>query len=121
MRDGMIALTSNTSIGSVPQKFEGEELMPHLTVKLWPGKTEQQKKKLGKEIVKAVTSTLSCAEESISVGIQEVKANDWTEQVYKPDILAKRDTKYLNIKSQDTNASALCPAGRTGKSGQRES
>ena len=25
---------------------------------------------------------------------EEVKAKDWTEQVYKPDILAKRDTIY---------------------------
>jgi len=33
-------------------------------------------------------------EESVSVGIEEVKAKHWTEQVYKPDILAKRDTIY---------------------------
>jgi len=68
--------------------------MPHVIVKLWPGKSEQQKKKLADEITKAVISTLHYGEESVSVGIEEIKAKDWTEQVYKPDILAKRDTIY---------------------------
>jgi 4-oxalocrotonate tautomerase len=28
--------------------------MPHVVVKLWPGKSEQQKKKLAQEVTKAV-------------------------------------------------------------------
>jgi 4-oxalocrotonate tautomerase len=68
--------------------------MPHVIVKLWPGKSEQQKEKLAEGITKAVMSTLNYGEESVSVGIEEVKAKDCTEQVYKPDILAKRDTLY---------------------------
>ena len=68
--------------------------MPLVIVKLWPGKSEQQKKKLAAEITQAVMSTLHYGEESVSVGIEEVKAADWTEQVYKPDIIAKRGTIY---------------------------
>jgi len=68
--------------------------MPHVIVKLWPGKSEQKKKKLAAEITEAVMSTLHYGEESVSVGIEEVKAADWTEQVYKPDIIAKRGTIY---------------------------
>ena len=68
--------------------------MPHVIVKLWPGKSEQQKKKLAAEITQAVMSTLHYGEESVSVEIEEVKAADWTEQVYKPDIIAKRGTIY---------------------------
>ena len=68
--------------------------MPHVIVKLWPGKSEQQKKKLTTEITKAVMSTLHYGEEAVSVGMEEVKARDWTEKVYKPDILAKHDTIY---------------------------
>jgi len=68
--------------------------MPHVIVKLWPGKSEQQKKKLAAEITQAVMSTLHYGEESVSVGIEEVKAADWTEQVYKPDIIAKGGTIY---------------------------
>ena len=68
--------------------------MPHVIVKLWPGKSEQQKKKLAKEVTKAVMSTLNYGEESVSVGIEEVKPQDWTDQVYNQDILGKRDTIY---------------------------
>jgi 4-oxalocrotonate tautomerase len=68
--------------------------MPHVIVKLWPGKSEQQKKKLAEEVTKAVMSTLNYGEESVSVGIEEVKPQDWTDQVYKPDILGKREIIY---------------------------
>jgi len=68
--------------------------MPHVIVKLWPGKSEQQKKKLAAEITKAVMSTLHYGEESVSVAMEEVKPRDWTEKVYKPDILAKRHSLY---------------------------
>jgi 4-oxalocrotonate tautomerase len=39
-------------------------------------------------------STLNYGEESVSVGIEEVKPQDWTDQVYNQDILGKRDTIY---------------------------
>jgi 4-oxalocrotonate tautomerase len=39
-------------------------------------------------------ATLHYGEESVSVAMEEVKAADWTEKVYKPDILAKHDTLY---------------------------
>ena len=68
--------------------------MPHVIVKLWPGKSEQQKKKLAQGLMNVVMSTLNYGEESVSVGIEEVDAQDWTEKVYKPDILGKSDTIY---------------------------
>ena len=68
--------------------------MPHVIVKLWPGKSEQQKKKLAEEVTRAVMSTPNYGEESVSVGIEEVKPQDWTDQVYKPDFLGKWETIY---------------------------
>jgi 4-oxalocrotonate tautomerase len=68
--------------------------MPHVIVKLWPGKSEQQKKKLAVEITKAIMATLKYGEESVSVGIEEVNSQDWTDKVYKPDILGKADAIY---------------------------
>ena len=50
--------------------------MPHVIVKLWPGKSEQQKKKLAAELTKAATSMLHYGAESVSVGIEEVPARD---------------------------------------------
>jgi 4-oxalocrotonate tautomerase len=68
--------------------------MPHVIVKLWPGKPEQQKKKLAVEITKAVMTTLNYGEDSVSVGFEEVESKDWTEKVYEPDILGKPATIY---------------------------
>jgi 4-oxalocrotonate tautomerase len=70
--------------------------MPHVIVKLWPGKSEQQKKRLALEITQAVMATLSSGEESVSVGIEEVDAKDWMEKVYNPEIRAKPNTIYKN-------------------------
>ena len=61
--------------------------MPHVIVKLWPGKSEQQKTRLAEEIAKDVMDVLKYGEEAVSVAIEEVKPQDWAEKVYKPDIL----------------------------------
>jgi phenylpyruvate tautomerase PptA (4-oxalocrotonate tautomerase family) len=50
--------------------------MPHVTVKLWPGKSEQQKARLSVAIVKDVMNVLNYGEESVSVAIEEVKPED---------------------------------------------
>ena len=39
-------------------------------------------------------NTLSYGEESVSVAIEEIDPKDWTEQVYKPDILGRPDRIY---------------------------
>ncbi len=61
--------------------------MPHVIVKLWPGRSEQQKVRLSEKIVRDVVDTLEIGEESVSVAIEEIKPEDWKEKVYKPDIL----------------------------------
>ena len=50
--------------------------MPHVVVKLWPGKSEQQKARLAAEIVKDVMKVLNYGEESVSVAIEEVSPDD---------------------------------------------
>jgi 4-oxalocrotonate tautomerase len=61
--------------------------MPHVIVKLWPGKSEQQKVRLTEEIIKDAMKVLSYREESFSVAIEEVEPRDWAEKVYRPDIV----------------------------------
>jgi 4-oxalocrotonate tautomerase len=68
--------------------------MPHVIVKLWPGKSKQQKVRLAEEIAKDVMDVLNYGPESVSVGIEEVKPQDWAEKVYKPDILDKPEKLY---------------------------
>ena len=61
--------------------------MPHVIVKLWPGESERQKQKLAEGITKAVMTSLGYGEESVSVSLDEVPSGEWTEKVYKPDII----------------------------------
>jgi 4-oxalocrotonate tautomerase len=68
--------------------------MPHVIVKLWPGKSEEQKSRLAEAITKDVMRVLRYGEESVSVAMEEVKSQDWTDKVYKPDIKEKWDKVY---------------------------
>jgi 4-oxalocrotonate tautomerase len=68
--------------------------MPHVIVKLYAGRSEQEKARLAGEITKAVTSVLQYGEDSVSVDIQDIQPAGWVEKVYKPDILVKEDTLY---------------------------
>ena len=68
--------------------------MPHIIVKLYPGRSEEQKIQLADEIVKNVVSIAKCLEKSVSVAFEEIEEKDWAEKVYQPDILDKKDTLY---------------------------
>lgn len=68
--------------------------MPHIIVKMYPGRTEEQKRNLVERIAEAVMDTIKAPDESISVGIEEIAPELWEETVLKPDILGKKDTLY---------------------------
>ena len=68
--------------------------MSHVIVKLWPGKSEQQKNRLAEAIIKNVMDILHYGEESVSVAMEEVKSQDWIEKVYRPDIRNQWDKLY---------------------------
>jgi 4-oxalocrotonate tautomerase len=63
--------------------------MPHVIVKLWPGKSDAQKRELSDAIVRDVTGILDYRDEAVSVGFEEVAPDDWTARVYAPDIQNK--------------------------------
>ncbi len=68
--------------------------MPHVIVKLYPGRSEQQKTRLAEEIVKDIVAIAKCEEKSVSVAIEEIKPEDWAEKVYRPDILNSPEKLY---------------------------
>jgi 4-oxalocrotonate tautomerase len=61
--------------------------MPHVVLKMYPGRSEDQKTQLAEAIVKDVMAIAKVGDDAVSVSIEEVKPGDWTEKVYKPDIL----------------------------------
>jgi len=68
--------------------------MPHVIVKLHPGRSEEQKTRLAEEIVKDIVAIAKCEEKSVSVAIEEIKPEAWTEEVYRPDILGNPEKLY---------------------------
>jgi 4-oxalocrotonate tautomerase len=68
--------------------------MPHVIVKLYPGRSEQQKARLAEEIVKDLVAIAKSEEKSVSVAIEEIKPEDWAEKVYRSDILNSPEKLY---------------------------
>jgi len=68
--------------------------MPHISIKLYPGRSEEDKSRLTEQIVKDIVTFAKCREESVSVAIEEVDPADWAEQVYRPDIQGHWDKLY---------------------------
>jgi 4-oxalocrotonate tautomerase len=68
--------------------------MPHVIVKMYSGRSEQQKLEIAEAVAQAVMASAQCAERSVSVSVEDVEPDDWVETVYKPDIVEKPDQLY---------------------------
>ena len=66
--------------------------MPHVIIKMYPGRTPEQKNRLAEAIIESVTTIAECEEKSVSVSIEEIAPEVWPEKVYRPDILEKEET-----------------------------
>ena len=69
--------------------------MPHIVVKLWPGRNEEIKANLAKKIADTVIEELKVDIGDVSVAIEEVNRSDWGERVYKKEI---KDNSNLYVK-----------------------
>lgn len=68
--------------------------MPHFQIKLLEGKTEEQKKKLTQEIIKAAQSVIGLGDESYSVTIEDFTFSEWKDKVYPKDIMGNKEILY---------------------------
>jgi 4-oxalocrotonate tautomerase len=68
--------------------------MPHILVKVVPGKSDEQKRRLAEEITKDVIDIFNTKEASVTIAVEEVEKQDWVEKVYRPDIQEKWNTLY---------------------------
>jgi len=60
--------------------------MPHVVVKLCPGRNDEIKTNLAKKIADVVVEELKVDIDDVSVAFEEVSREDWGEQVYKKEI-----------------------------------
>ncbi|MFK0386972.1 tautomerase family protein [Agrobacterium sp. NPDC090273] len=68
--------------------------MPHIAVKMFPGRTEKQKQEFAAKVVEAAKTVFGSSDASLSIAITEVKPADWDADVYSPEIAANEDALY---------------------------
>ncbi|UWG99010.1 tautomerase family protein [Dehalobacter sp. DCM] len=68
--------------------------MPHIIVKLWPGRSEKDKAALAEKMAESMTEIMGIPDKNISVSFEEVDKENWDKEVYQPDILDKKHLLY---------------------------
>ena len=68
--------------------------MPHISIKMFPGRTEEEKERLAQAILKDLVEITHCSENSVSIAIEDVTSSEWKAEVYDPEIQAKMDKLY---------------------------
>ena len=61
--------------------------MPHVIVKMYAGRTDEQKKDLAAAIARSLTEIAGATEANVSVAVEDFDPDEWPEAVYRPDIL----------------------------------
>jgi len=72
-----------------------EDIMPHVSVKMYPGRSEKEKADLAEAIAQDVMDIIAAGRNSISVAIEDISPQEWREKVYEPEIIEKADTLYI--------------------------
>lgn len=68
--------------------------MPHVNIKLYPGRSEEVKKELANKIAKVVSEVAGTSLGSISVAIEEIEKENWMKDVYDKEIMKNQEILY---------------------------
>ena len=69
--------------------------MPHIVMKCYPGRTEEQKNLCAQQMAESVAQTMGCPVSSVSIAIEEVEKEDWKETVWDKEISPNMDGLYV--------------------------
>ena len=69
--------------------------MPHVNIKCYPGRTEDQKKRCAKEVAKVISEIMGCDISHVSLEINEVEKTDWKSKVWDKEIEPNLDKLYV--------------------------
>jgi len=53
--------------------------MPYVEVKLWEGRTREQKAELARRITDVLVEVAKCPQESVTIAFEDFKRSDWAE------------------------------------------
>ena len=89
-----IPYSASESKASEAQELK-EDIMPHVSVKMYPGRSEKEKTELAEAIVQDVMDIIGAGRSSISVAIEDISPQEWKTKVYDPEIIEKSDKLYI--------------------------
>ncbi|HZK34541.1 MAG TPA: tautomerase family protein [Bacillota bacterium] len=69
--------------------------MPHIVIKCYPGRSQEQKKKCADKVAAAIVDTMGCDLSHVSVAIQEISQEEWKEKVWDHEIGPKEKDLYI--------------------------
>ncbi len=67
--------------------------MPHISVKMIEGRTEEQKKALADALEKALSETLGCSTQWVTLSIEDYNGKQWQE-VFKKEVTDNEKNLY---------------------------
>lgn len=67
--------------------------MPHVEIKCFSGRTDEQKTRCAEKMAQDIAELLGCETTSVSVAIKDIPPEDWKKNVWDADIVP--DEKYL--------------------------
>lgn len=81
--------------------------MPHIDIKCYPGRTNEQKKMLAEKIAEDAAEILKTDKSCVSVAITDIERADWKKQVWDKEIAPNMDLLYkkpeYNYDDEDNN------------------
>ena len=86
--------SASASKVSEAQELE-EDIMPHVSVKMYPGRSEKEKAELAEAIAQDIMEIIGAGRSSISVAIEDISPQEWKTKVYDPEIIGKPDKLYI--------------------------
>lgn len=65
--------------------------MPHIAIKMMPGRNDAQKQRLAEALVRTTMEVIGATEDSLSVTIEDIPRLDWDAKVFVPHIAGQKD------------------------------
>lgn len=65
--------------------------MPHVKIKCFSGRTQEQKERCAQKIAEDISEILVCDISSVSVAIEDIDREDWKEEVWDKDMVADKE------------------------------
>jgi 4-oxalocrotonate tautomerase len=68
--------------------------MPHIEIKCFSGRSEEQKKLCAEKVAQAAADALGCKLSSVSVAVIDVQQQDWKKDVWDKQIVPCEEFMY---------------------------